>query len=235
MLTKGQARAFFLGGTVFFFLIFIGLTYDSMKQIPDQTHGDQITPEVVRGKKIWEENNCMGCHTLFGEGAYYAPELTKVIERRGPVWIRLFLKDPEAMFPGERKMVNYHFDDAEIDDLLAFFTWIGQVDLNGFPADPPLRDKMAATMSKANPSGGSDVEMPAVMTTLCLACHSLDGVGGNVGPALDDSHTRYTPDQMRAWIADPQSVKPGTLMPQLPLSTEDLEAAVAYLQNRGNL
>ncbi len=206
-----------------------------MKQIPDQTHGDQITPAVVRGKKIWEENNCMGCHTLFGEGAYYAPELTKVIERRGPVWIRLFLKDPEAMFPGERKMVNYHFDDAEIDDLLAFFTWIGQVDLNGFPADPPLRDKMTSTMSKANPTGGSNVEIPVVMTTLCMACHSLDGVGGNVGPALDDAHSRYTTDQMRAWIADPQSIKPGTLMPQLPLSAEDLEAAVTYLQNRGNL
>jgi len=186
-----------------------------MKQIPDQTHGDQITPAVVRGKKIWEENNCMGCHTLFGEGAYYAPELTKVIERRGPVWIRVFLKDPEAMFPGERKMVNYHFEETEIDDLLAFFTWIGQVDLNGFPADPPSRDKMASTMSKANPSGGSNVEMPTVMTTLCLACHSLDGVGGNVGPALDDAHTRYTTDEMRAWIADPQSIKPGTVMPQL--------------------
>ncbi len=31
--------------------------------------------EVVLGKKVWEDNNCIGCHTLLGEGAYFAPEL----------------------------------------------------------------------------------------------------------------------------------------------------------------
>ena len=62
----------------------------------------------------------MGCHTLFGEGAYYAPELTKVVERRGKPWLRLFLKDPEKMFPGQRKMVNYQFNDKQIEDVIAF-------------------------------------------------------------------------------------------------------------------
>jgi nitric oxide reductase subunit C len=47
----------------------------------------------------------------FGEGAYYAPELTKVVERRGAAWISLFLKDPQKMFPGQRKMVQYNFTD----------------------------------------------------------------------------------------------------------------------------
>ena len=111
MLTKSQARVFFLGGTGLFTAIFVALTVDSMRKIPAQTNQDQITPEVVAGKKIWESNNCMGCHTLFGEGAYYAPELTKVVDRRGAPWIRMFLKDPEAMFPGQRKMVNYNFSD----------------------------------------------------------------------------------------------------------------------------
>ncbi len=101
MLSKSQARAFFLGGTGVFTLAFLGLTIDSHRQIPAQTREENITKQVVAGKKIWENNNCMGCHTLFGEGAYYAPELTKVIERRGKPWLRLFLKDPQKMFPGE--------------------------------------------------------------------------------------------------------------------------------------
>ena len=46
----------------------------------DQSNHENITEAVVRGKEIWETNNCMGCHTIFGEGAYYAPELTKVVE-----------------------------------------------------------------------------------------------------------------------------------------------------------
>ena len=115
MLSKSQAKTFFVGGTAVFTAAFLGLTYDSMKQIPALTHEDKITPAVERGKHIWEKNNCMGCHTLFGEGAYYAPELTKVVERRGKPWMKLFLKDPRKMFPGERKMVNYHFTDAQMD------------------------------------------------------------------------------------------------------------------------
>src|SRR6478735_3114272 len=99
MLSKSQARAFFLGGTGVFSLAFLALTYDSHKQIPHLTKEQNLTPQVIAGKQIWEENNCMGCHTLFGEGAYYAPELTKAVERRGIPWLKMFLKDPEAMFP----------------------------------------------------------------------------------------------------------------------------------------
>ena len=117
MLSKSQARAFFLGGTGVFTLAFLGLTIDSHRQIPAQTREENITKQVVAGKKIWENNNCMGCHTLFGEGAYYAPELTKVIERRGKPWLRLFLKDPQKMFPGERKMTNYEFNDEQIEEV----------------------------------------------------------------------------------------------------------------------
>ncbi len=68
MLSKSQARAFFLGGTGLFTAAFLGLTYDSHKQVPKQTNQDKLTAEVIAGKKIWEDNNCMGCHTLFGEG-----------------------------------------------------------------------------------------------------------------------------------------------------------------------
>ena len=119
MLSKSQARAFFLGGTGLFGAIFLALTVDSMRQIPALTNADKLSDEVVRGKVIWEANNCMGCHTLFGEGAYYAPELTKVVERRGAAWIRLFIKDPQKMFPGQRKMVQYNFTDSEISDVIA--------------------------------------------------------------------------------------------------------------------
>ena len=83
MLTKSQARAFFLGGTLLCGTAFVGLTVDTFQRIPGQTRENEITEEVARGKELWERSNCMGCHTLFGEGAYYAPELTRVVERRG--------------------------------------------------------------------------------------------------------------------------------------------------------
>ncbi len=136
MLSKSEARLFFLLGTGLCAGIFFLLTYDSMRKVPEQTHETELSEAVVRGKRVWERNNCMGCHTLLGEGAYYAPELTKVYERRGPKWIEIFLRNPEAMYPGKRKMVKYPFSDSEIADLVAFFKWIGEMDLNGFPAKP---------------------------------------------------------------------------------------------------
>ncbi len=132
MLSKKQARAFFLGGTLVTFLIFIGLTVYSLSKSQDQAHSENITEQVVRGKMLWESNNCMGCHTILGEGAYYAPELTKVVERRGEGYVKSVLMSPVPWAPHGRKMVAYGFSEDEAKDLIAFFKWIGNIDLNGF-------------------------------------------------------------------------------------------------------
>lgn len=230
MLSKSQARAFFLGGTGVFSLAFLGLTIDSHRQIPAQTREENITPQVVAGKKIWEDNNCMGCHTLFGEGAYYAPELTKVVERRGKDWMRLFLKDPQAMFPGERKMVNYHFNDQQIEEVIAFLEWCGNVDLNGFPAKPPLGRVAAPIVT----TGRADLPKPVMFATICAACHTVGGEGGKVGPALDQVGAKMDGEAMKAWISDPQKIKPGTAMPQIPMTPEQLDEIVTYLLELSN-
>lgn len=238
MLTKSQARTFFLGGTGVFTLAFLALTADSMQKIPNQTKQANITPQVAHGKQIWEDNNCMGCHTLFGEGAYYAPELTKAVDRRGKPWLQMFLRDPEAMFPGERKMVNYHFTSEEVDAVIAFLEWCGNVDLNGFPAKPTLRitqeGQIAAALPDASASTPHGPKPPEIFSTVCSACHAVHGKGGVVGPALDDVHKRINRDNLISWISDPQKVKPGTTMPKLPLSQEQVEQAADYILSLGS-
>ncbi len=81
----------------------------------------------------------MGCHTILGEGAYYAPELTKVIERRGPEYVKVVLTSKIPWQPRGRKMVAYGFSDKEAEDLIAFFKWIGETDLNNFPPKPSYK------------------------------------------------------------------------------------------------
>ena len=141
MLSKKQARAFFLGGTFVTFLMFIGLTIYSFSDAQDQSNYEAITEQVVRGKKIWEENNCMGCHTILGEGAYYAPELTKVLDRRGEGYVKAVLMTPISWAPNGRKMVAYGFSEEEANDVIAFFDWIDDIDLNGF-------DRVVSPLSK---------------------------------------------------------------------------------------
>ncbi|MBL9150945.1 MAG: cytochrome c [Verrucomicrobiales bacterium] len=253
MLTKFQARAFFLGGTAVFTGIFLILTIDTHRQVPEQTNDSSITPQVAAGKKLWEQNNCMGCHTLFGEGAYYAPELTKVVDRRGRDWIKVFMKDPEAMFPGQRKMVKYEFTDQEIGEVIAFLEWCGKVDLNGFPAEPPLKKLMqpdTGTMASASgelpASVAATVALPPMFEQKsCTGCHRILGKGtpgvmlpnavtGEVvpAPALDLVHQRKTREELIAWISDPQKVKPGSPMPKLTpalVSPQEVEQMVDFL------
>ncbi len=235
MLSKAQAKTFFIGGTLLFSGVFLWLTVDTVSHVSNSKSNKSLTAEVVRGKQIWDDNNCMGCHTIFGEGAYYAPELTRVIERRGEQWIRLFIKDPEAMFPGQRKMVKYEFTAAQTDDLIAFLRWIGEVDLNGFPAKPPLKDLAQPVVASFATSGTSTPTkaQPQFVTALCLSCHSIDGKGAQIGPALDDAYARKNREEMLTWLRDPQSVKPGTTMPKMPLTEEQIVETVDYLQSFG--
>ncbi len=141
MLSKSHARIFFLGGTIVFFLIFMVLSWHTLaKEVPKATNPENLTESVVRGKKMFDKNNCMGCHTILGEGAYYAPELTKVYDRKGADYIKVVMMAKEPWSPRGRKMVAYGMTEEEAEDMVAFFKWIGEMDLNGFPPEPDLKD-----------------------------------------------------------------------------------------------
>jgi cytochrome c oxidase subunit 2 len=75
----------------------------------------------------------------------------------------------------------------------------------------------------------------------CSACHTIAGVSiGTAGPDLTHVASRAelaagtipnTPDTLATWVVDPQSIKPGNLMPNEALSGPDLQALVAYLDS----
>jgi nitric oxide reductase subunit C len=225
MLSKSAAKAFFLVGTALCGGAFLLLTVDTLKQVETQTHGDKITAEVELGHELWDKNNCMGCHTLLGEGAYYAPELTKVYERRGPVFIRSMLKDPAAMYPGQRRMQKYDLTDKEIDALVAFFEWIGRIDTNGFPPKPDLVTTQQTVATPATTAANR----PPLFGQVCVACHAVGGTGGAIGPALDGVGKRFDAAYLKAWLRDPLAVKADSKMPKLPLTDAEIDALVTYL------
>ena len=55
--TKSMARNIFYGGTVFFFLLFLALTFDSHKEFPKRDNSQNLTPQVIAGKKL----DLLGC------------------------------------------------------------------------------------------------------------------------------------------------------------------------------
>ena len=134
--TKSIARNIFYGGSVFFFLLFLVLTFDTTQALPGRDNRESITPVVAMGKLIWEENDCIGCHTLLGEGAYFAPELGNVYTRYGnsKEAIMGFIKSrPVDGIPGRRSMPQFNFSDEELDALAEFLKHASEINTANWP------------------------------------------------------------------------------------------------------
>ncbi len=136
MFTKSMARNIFYGGSAFFFLFFIALTVDTTAKLPERDHRENITEQVVLGKKVWEDNNCIGCHTLLGEGAYFAPELGNVYKRFGnskEAIIGFIKSRPVDGIPGRRSMPQFNLSDEELDGIAEFLKWTSEINTANWP------------------------------------------------------------------------------------------------------
>jgi nitric oxide reductase subunit C len=131
--TSQMARNIFYGGTFFFLLLFAALIFNTESRIPERSNAAELTPAVVRGKHLWETRNCIGCHTLLGEGAYFAPELGNVYKRRGPEFIKVWIKAQPTGVPGRRQMPQFNFTEAQLDDLVEFLKWTNGVNTENWP------------------------------------------------------------------------------------------------------
>lgn len=52
---------------------------------------DYAGVDAVAGKRVFQAYNCMGCHTIVGNGAYLGPDLTKTYNHTGAAWLAAFL------------------------------------------------------------------------------------------------------------------------------------------------
>lgn len=137
--TKTMARNIFYGGTAFFFLLFLALSFDSVSQLPTRDNRAALEsaqgPQIKLGKTLWEENDCIGCHTLLGEGAYFAPELANAYKRLGGKdGIIGFIKSrPVNGIPGRRSMPQFNFTDEELDAIAEFLKYVSGINSNNWP------------------------------------------------------------------------------------------------------
>ena len=109
------------------------------------------------------------------------------------------------------------------------------------PVDSKTRRPASVELS-LEASGDNSVEAGRRVfeSTGCIDCHTVRGTvaNGRFGPDLTHLMSRETiaagiapntPDNLRQWIQDPDSIKEGSLMPAMKLNDDDLDALVAYL------
>lgn len=138
----------------------IGYAYDASSGnyvptigAPETLFGKTYTPEEAAatmrtGKLVLQSRACMDCHTVLGNGAYFAPDLTK--SWLDPVWrnvwmpmtqthrqedaMAAFLMNPERYATWGRKMPNLHLSLNEAQSMVAYLKWLSAIDTNGFPS-----------------------------------------------------------------------------------------------------
>jgi nitric oxide reductase subunit C len=199
-MTKRQAAIFFFAVTGVFTAVFVGMTIHSHTRFPDLTNADRITDEVLAGKDVWHHNNCVNCHTLMGEGAYFAPDLTRITQHRGEAYLTAFMHDPGRFYSEEvhgRVMPVMGLSETEISQVIAFLDWIAGIDNFDWPPRPIL--VTGGTMAYGairDPAAASD-EPVALGEALfrasppaCFTCHSTAQDVILAGPSMAGMATR---------------------------------------------
>jgi cytochrome c oxidase subunit 2 len=100
----------------------------------------------------------------------------------------------------------------------------------------------ANAAAAASPDPLFDKGREVFLSKQCAACHTVRGTSakGSTGPDLTHVGSRRTIaagllpttlGSLAAWIADPQTLKPGNNMPLVPLAPEELRAVAAYMSS----
>lgn len=141
-LTKTAARNIFYGGTLFFLLVYIALSAHSHYYIvQSSTDSPGLSESVLRGKHVWERHSCINCHTLLGEGAYFAPEVGNVWVRFGGpenpqaarAGLKAWMRAQPTGVPGRRQMPQFNLTEQELDNLIDFLEWTSRINTQGWP------------------------------------------------------------------------------------------------------
>ena len=204
-MNKRQSRIFAIVATALAAIAFLGMTIHSHMRFGELTNAENITAEVIHGKDVWHKYNCINCHTLFGEGAYYAPDLTKITQHRGEAYLKAYMRDPSQFYDEQRHrrlMPTQDLSEKEIHDLIQFLDWVANVDNQGWPPRPILVAGGSVNVASEGAGVGSaiaedvrpvtaDSDPRAIgehlfrtVTPVCTACHSLQPGVQLAGPSM---------------------------------------------------
>ena len=215
--------------------------------------------EIDQAKVLLKERACIACHVIEGRGGLIAPELTYHGDKDpelfdfshvdGPKsvfnWNVQHLLDPGKIFPGTT-MPPFGFTPEEARALtLLLLSWSRQSFPPQYVPAPPEAGgaalQIVREISETPIVAGAEAGREVFRVRGCHKCHTVGG-GKLLGPDLRGVGTRREDAWLRAWLADPAamiraypelaqwpSYFEGILMPNQNLSSEEINALVAYL------
>jgi mono/diheme cytochrome c family protein len=183
-------------------------------------------PEV-RGKKVFEKYNCLGCHKINETGGEIGPALTIEARKSRPEWLFNFLKRPYKIRPVQilkASMPDFKLSDKEINTIIEYLTFIA-----GEPYPYNLEEK-----KEVYPEDIWNGEKLYHEIFACSGCHSINGRGGEIGPDHTDLASRLKREWTEQWLQNPQAIKPDVRMPRFKFKDWQFEALTDYLMTLGD-
>lgn len=170
------------------------------------TTAETSPQSAAAGHALWRSYGCEGCHSIYGQGGSYAPDLTGIYAQRGDTYLREFMANPAAFHPNQRVMPRFGLTvsttDAEgnvvregqTEQIIAFLDWVGQPE-RGIQWPPRMiAVSGAGGLALANPAQEAEtIALSAVergqqvfssAPAVCSTCHSLEPNVVIVGPSL---------------------------------------------------
>ncbi len=130
---------------------------------------------VSRGKDYINSKGCLSCHSVGGgEGGDVGPELDRLKKYASPIYVvqAIWNHGPEMQdMMSDMGIERPKFTGQEIADISAYIRAVSEW---------TMREKIY--LSPGNPNDGKVV----FAQKRCDGCHSVHGVGGTTGPAMDD-------------------------------------------------
>ncbi|MFQ5509220.1 MAG: c-type cytochrome [Leptospirillia bacterium] len=188
-----------------------------------------------RGRKLYMESGCGGCHKIGGNGGSFGPDLTFEGDVAGHDldWHIAHFANPAQVTPGS-VMPPVALSEDALADLAAYMVSLKRsaapaapaAAASPVPAPPPSGPVVAA-------AGVSDAERGRTLFTIkgCVGCHVIRGTGGSLGPDLTFEGEVKGHDLAwhQAHFANPSQVVPGSAMPPFDLPPNESRALAAYM------
>jgi ubiquinol-cytochrome c reductase cytochrome b subunit len=193
------------------------VTRPSRESLPEDEAGvilqwQQLSSVELAGVGLYREEKCSTCHNLAEGQAKVGPNLTTRAIRRSASWMIDHFKNPAKLVPGT-SMPPIHLSDEQLAALAAFLL--------------RLTPENAAVLESAP----DDVVKGATLYQLhqCSNCHTANGEGMKVGPALNGLGKRRSREWIETQLRHPERHLAETMMPAYDLTPQDMNQLIAYL------
>jgi ubiquinol-cytochrome c reductase cytochrome b subunit len=200
-----------------------GLTAAAVRSTPPQTAASQIDfsgptqwmqlapPEMV-GVHYFRQEHCAGCHNVTGDTPKTGPNLLNTSKRHDAAWLMAHFMNPAAVTPGS-VMKPVELDDTALREVLALLLKLTPENGDVVDSAPDFAVEGALLFQK----------------NACGGCHSVNGVGGRVGPSLNGLSGRRSEAWVIQHFQNPQMMSPKTPMPAYKFSPVEMQNVVSYL------